>query len=171
MNLFGKVAKMVKHVCIMIRKRYAYRRKDESGFTLIDSLLSFSLFCMISFSLPLIMKGFSVIKNELIPPRYYEWNLFNESVRNELKKADQVEVLPGQISFVIDGDTILYEQYDQSIRRRVNNRGHEIVLQEVGQFAFASIQGGVHLDLEFEGGEKVEGDFFCFSAFSGSTSP
>lgn len=140
---------------------------DEKGFTLIEALLSFSLFCMISLSIPLMMKGFSTIKRDLVPPRYYEWNLFHESVRNELRKAKDVNVLPNQISFVMDGDTIMYEKYNQSIRRRVNNRGHEIVLQSVDGFEFNVIDQGVHMDLEFEGGEKVEGNFFSFSAIEG----
>lgn len=144
---------------------------DEKGFTLIEALLSFSLFCMISLSIPLMMKGFSTIKHDLVPPRYYEWNLFHESVRNELRKANDVNVLSNQISFVIDGETILYEKYNQSIRRRVNNRGHEIVLQSVDHFTFDVIQQGVHLNLEFEGGEKVEGNFFYFSGIEGRSSP
>jgi competence protein ComGF len=145
--------------------------RDEKGFTLIEALLSFSLFCMISLSMPLMMKGFSMIKQDLVPPRYYEWNLFHESVRNELKNAKDIKVMTNQISFIIDGETILYEKYNQSIRRRVNNRGHEIVLQTVDQVAFDVINQGVHVDLEFEGGEKVEGNFFSFSATDEASSP
>ncbi|WP_244668179.1 competence type IV pilus minor pilin ComGF [Bacillus sp. NTK074B] len=161
----------MKHVCTTIAGRYVYQEKDERGFTMVEALLSFSVFCMISFSLPLMMKAVTMIKNDLVPPHYYEWNLFNESVRNELKNAKSIEIAPQHISFVIDGETILYETYNQSIRRRVNNRGHEIVLQAVDQATFTSIRGGMHLDLEFEGGEKVEGDFFCFSGVEGPFSP
>ena len=151
--------------------KYVSGRMDEKGFTLIEALLSFSLFCMISLSIPLMMKGFTTIKHGLVPPRYYEWNLFHESVRNELRNAKDVNVMTNQISFVMDGETILYEKYNQSIRRRVNNRGHEIVLQSVDEFAFNVIDQGVHLDLEFEGGEKVEGNFFSFSASEGESTP
>ncbi|WP_406686778.1 competence type IV pilus minor pilin ComGF [Rossellomorea vietnamensis] len=146
-------------------------RMDEKGFTLIEALLSFSLFCMISLSIPLVMKGFSTIKHDLVPPRYYEWNLFHESVRNELRNAKDINVMTNQLSFVMDGETILYEKYNQSIRRRVNNRGHEIVLQSVDGFEFNVIDQGVHMDLEFEGGEKVEGNFFSFAASEGGSSP
>ncbi|MCR8847122.1 competence type IV pilus minor pilin ComGF [Rossellomorea sp. SC111] len=176
MSSFGIVEGLEKHVCNMTKrqgtsKKFVSRRMDEKGFTLIEALLSFSLFCIISLSIPLMMKGFSTIKHDLVPPRYYEWNLFHESVRSELRKANDVKVLPNQISFVIDGETILYEKYSQSIRRRVNNRGHEIVLQSVDQFTFDVIHQGVHLDLEFDSGEKVEGKFFYFAAVEGETSP
>ncbi|WP_226673124.1 competence type IV pilus minor pilin ComGF [Rossellomorea aquimaris] len=167
MRSLGKMGVVMKLAFATIAGRYVHHKKDERGFTLVEALLSFSVFCMISFSLPLMMKGFMMIKNDLVPPHYYEWSLFNESVRNELKNVEAVEIAPQHISFVMDGETILYETYDQSIRRRVNNRGHEIVLQAVDQVTFTSIRGGVHLDLEFEGGEKVEGDFMCFAPFEG----
>lgn len=152
-------------------KKFVSRQMDEKGFTLIEALLNFSIICIISFSIPLMMKGFSTIKHDLVPPRYYEWNLFHESVRNELRKANDVKVLPNQISFVVDGETILYQKYNQSIRRRVNNRGHEVVLQSVDQFTFNVIHQGVHLNLEFESGEKVEGNLFYFAAVEGGSSP
>jgi competence protein ComGF len=171
MSSFGKSegVVMVKRVSTTLKiqmnpVKYVSGRLDERGFTLIEALLSFSLFCMISLSIPLMMMGFSTIKHDMVPPRYYEWNLFHESVRNELRKADAIEIMPQYISFLVDGEKILYEKYNQSIRRRVNNRGHEIVLQAVVQFTFTSIHQGMHLDLEFEGGEKVEGDFYYFSA-------
>lgn len=143
--------------------KYVFLRESEGGFTLIEALLSFSLFCLISLSLPLMMKAFSTIKHDLVPPRYYEWNLFNESVRNEVRRGYGFEVMPDKLSFIVDGETILYERYSHSIRRRVNNRGHEIILQSVASFKFVPIHQGVHLDLEFNGGEIVEGDFFYFS--------
>ncbi|QHE62149.1 hypothetical protein FHE72_14835 [Rossellomorea vietnamensis] len=176
MSSFGASGGVVKRVSGMMKTqgpsmKCVSGRMDEKGFTLIETLLSFGLFCMISLSIPLMMKGFSTIEHDLVPPRYYEWNLFHESVRNELRKAKDVNVMSNQLSFVMDGETILYEKYNQSIRRRVNNKGHEIVLQSVGGFTFNVIDQGVHLDLEFEGGEKVEGNFFFFSAAEGGFSP
>ncbi|WP_341356586.1 competence type IV pilus minor pilin ComGF [Rossellomorea sp. y25] len=144
---------------------------DNKGYTLIESLLSFTIFCMISLCIPLIMNGFSTIKNDLVPPHYYEWNLFNESLRYELWRGESVEITPDKISFMVNGESISYEKYNQSLRRRVNNRGHEVVLQAVDSFSFASIIQGVHLDLEFVGGERVEGEFFYFSTQQGEGMP
>ncbi|WP_299738359.1 competence type IV pilus minor pilin ComGF [uncultured Rossellomorea sp.] len=144
---------------------------NNKGYTLIESLLSFTIFCMISLCIPLIMNGFSTIKNDLVPPHYYEWNLFNESLRYELWRGESVEITPDKISFMVNGESISYEKYNQSLRRRVNNRGHEVVLQAVDSFSFASIIQGVHLDLEFVGGERVEGEFFYFSTQQGEGMP
>jgi competence protein ComGF len=151
--------------------KYVSQRVNNKGYTLIESLLSFTIFCMISLCIPLIMKGFSTIKNDLVPPHYYEWNLFNESLRYELWRGESVKVTPDKISFMVSGESISYEKYNHSIRRRVNNRGHEVVLQAVDSFSFASIIQGVHMDLEFVGGERVEGEFFYFSTEQGEEMP
>ncbi|MFC7783360.1 competence type IV pilus minor pilin ComGF [Rossellomorea sp. GCM10028870] len=151
--------------------RYVSPWVNNKGYTLIESLLSFTIFCMISLCIPLIMNGFSTIKNDLVPPHYYEWNLFNESLRYELWRGESVEITPDKISFMVNGESISYEKYNQSLRRRVNNRGHEVVLQAVDSFSFASIIQGVHLDLEFVGGERVEGEFFYFSTQQGEGMP
>ncbi|MGM0864561.1 MAG: competence type IV pilus minor pilin ComGF [Bacillota bacterium] len=148
-----------------------FQRLNNKGYTLIEALLSFTVFCMISLCIPLIMKGFSTIKNDMVPPHYYEWNLFNESLRNELWRGENVVITPDKISFLVSGESISYEKYHQSIRRRVNNQGHEVVLQSVDSFSFASISQGVYMDLEFVGGEKVEGEFFYFSTEQGKGMP
>lgn len=148
---------------VQIPVKSVSQRLNSQGYTLIEALLSFTVFCMISLCIPLIMKGFSTIKHDMVPPHYYEWNLFNESLRNELWRGEGVVITHDKISFMMSGESISYEKYNQSIRRRVNNRGHEVVLQSVDSFSFASIIQGVHMDLEFVGGEKVEGEFFYFS--------
>ncbi|TYS87552.1 hypothetical protein FZC88_16305 [Rossellomorea aquimaris] len=167
---------MKKHVSTIIREvripmKSVSQRLNNNGFTLIEVLLSFTVFCMISLCIPLIMKGFSTIKNDMVPPHYYEWNLFNESLRNEIWRGESIVITPDKISFLVSGESISYEKYNQSIRRRVNNQGHEVVLQSVDSFSFASIIQGVHMDLEFVGGEKVEGEFFYFSTEQGEGKP
>lgn len=85
------------------------QRLNNNGFTLIEALLSFTVFCMISLCIPLIMKGFSTIKNDMVPPHYYEWNLFNESLRNELWRGESIVITPDKISFLVSGESISYE--------------------------------------------------------------
>ncbi|MGE6752087.1 competence type IV pilus minor pilin ComGF [Rossellomorea sp. NPDC071047] len=164
-----RVSNIIKETRIPVKS--VSQRLNNKGYTLIEALLSFTVFCMISLCIPLIMKGFSTIKNDMVPPHYYEWNLFNESLRNELWRGESVVITPDNISFLVSGESISYEKYNQSIRRRVNNRGHEVVLQSVDSFSFASIIQGVHMELEFVGGEKVEGEFFYFSTEQGAGIP
>ncbi len=154
-----------------ISKRCVSRRMNSRGYTLIEALLSFTVFFMISLSIPLVMKCFASIKQEMVPPHYYEWNLFNESLRNELWRGTDVRITPDRVSFTVQNKTISYEKYQHSIRRRVDNRGHEVVLQSVNMFSFSSIQQGVHMDVEFEDEEKAEGEFFYFSNEQGDGHP
>ncbi|TMU85470.1 hypothetical protein FGG79_09610 [Bacillus sp. BHET2] len=172
----GKAEIMKKRVYNILRmgeisKRCVSQRIDSRGYTLIEALLSFTVFFMISVSMPLVMKCFASIKQEMVPPHYYEWNLFNESLRNELWSGTNVTITPDKVSFTVHNETVSYEKYQHSIRRRVNNRGHEVVLQSVNLVRFSAIQQGVHMDVEFEGAEKAEGEFFYFSNDQGVVKP
>ena len=45
-------------------------------------------------------------------------------------------------------DTVLYEKYESSLRRRVNSTGHEIVLQNVAAYSFSLIKNAVKLTVK-----------------------
>ncbi len=108
------------------------------------------------------MKGVETIKNEMVPPYYYEWNLFSESLKNELWKGTDIKVLPQEISFNKNGEKISYEKYNSSIRRRVNDTGHEVVLQSVGSFSLTPLEQGIRINVDFDNGERVESEFFYY---------
>ncbi|BCB04716.1 competence type IV pilus minor pilin ComGF [Bacillus sp. KH172YL63] len=145
------------------RKKYVYPRMNDKGYTLIEAMISFTIFIMISISIPLVMKCFSTIKQDMVPPHYYEWNLFNESLRNELWGGRNVLVTSDKISFTLNNKRISYEKYQGSVRRRVDQKGHEVVLQSVKAFKFSPVRKGVHMDVEFEGDEKAEAALYYFS--------
>jgi competence protein ComGF len=135
---------------------------NNKGFTLLDALLSFFVFSIISLSFPMIIKGFETIKSESIPPRYYEWNLFSESLGNEVWDTGGIIVSPERISFEKEGEWITYERYQNSVRRKVNDRGHEVVLQSIHSLALSEVPQGVKVKVEFEGGESMESEFYYF---------
>jgi competence protein ComGF len=135
---------------------------NNRGFTLLDALLSFIVFFIISLSFPLIMKGFETIKTDSVPPRYYEWNLFSENLRNEIWNGENIMISPEQISLDKEGERITYERYQNSIRRRVNERGHEVVLQSIHSLTFFEVPQGVKVEVDFERGEKMESEFYYF---------
>jgi competence protein ComGF len=135
---------------------------NNRGFTLLDALLSFVVFSIISLSFPMIMKGMETIKTDSVPPRYYEWNLFSENLRNEMWASGNILTSPDQISFVKEGERITYERYQNSIRRRVNERGHEVVLQSIHSLTFSEVPQGVKVEVDFERGEWMESEFYYF---------
>ncbi|WP_175991056.1 competence type IV pilus minor pilin ComGF [Bacillus sp. Marseille-Q1617] len=136
--------------------------QNNKGFTLLDALLSLLVLSIISLSFPLIMKGFQTIKTVSVPPRYYEWNLFSESLRNEMWGSGNIMISPEQLSFDKEGERITYERYQNSIRRKVNERGHEVVLQSIHTLAFSQVPQGVKVEIKFEKGEGMESEFYYF---------
>ncbi|WP_064091557.1 competence type IV pilus minor pilin ComGF [Rossellomorea aquimaris] len=145
-----------------MQKKSACLKENHKGYTLLEVLLSFMVFSMISFCIPFFMKGFDTIKNEMVPPYYYEWTLFTQSLKRELWNGKDIVIEPNKISFTINDEQITYEKYQQSIRRRVNDSGHEVVLQSVKYFSLSPLPQGMHIELEFINGEKVEKEFFYY---------
>ena len=135
---------------------------NERGFTLLEALFFFFIVFRISFSIPLVIKGFSLVREEMIPPPYYQWTLFNESVRQETWKSRGMTVTNSGFSFILNGEKVTYEKYQDSIRRRVNDKGHEVVLQKLSGLSFNAIDGGVRIEGVFLDGKKLEGEFFYY---------
>jgi competence protein ComGF len=135
---------------------------NNKGFTLLDAMLSFLLFSIISLGFPLVIKGFETIQKESIPPRYYEWNLFSQSLRTEMWGGSNFLISPETVSYVSQGETIKYERYQDSIRRQVDERGHEVVLQGVDSFEISEVPQGIRIDVIFEEGEVVESEFYFY---------
>ncbi|MEL3974071.1 competence type IV pilus minor pilin ComGF [Rossellomorea oryzaecorticis] len=135
---------------------------NNKGFTLLDAMLSFLVFSIISLGFPLVIKGFETIQKESVPPRYYEWNLFSQSLRTELRGGSNFLISSGAVSYVSRGETINYERYQDSIRRQVDERGHEVVLQGVDSFEISEVPQGIRIDVIFEEGEIVESEFYYY---------
>lgn len=145
--------------------------RNDEGFTLLDALMSLLVFSIISLSFPIIMKAFVTIKSESVPPRYYEWNLFSESLRSELWGGVNIMVSPERFSFEKGGELITYERYQNSIRRKVNDRGHEVVLQSIHSITFSQVPQGVKVEIDFQKGERVESEFYYFNKEKMSETP
>lgn len=135
---------------------------NNKGFTLLDALLSFMIFLVISLSFPLVIKGLQIIQKESLPPRYYEWNLFSESLRTEMWGGSNILYSPEEISFESDVGTITYERYQDSVRRRVGGLGHEVVLQEIDSFVITEVQQGIKISVVFKEGENVESEYYHY---------
>ncbi|MCA1054807.1 ComGF family competence protein [Rossellomorea aquimaris] len=141
--------------------KYAFL--NNKGFTLLDAMLSFLIFSFLSLSIPLIIKGLHTIEKESIPPRYYEWNLFSESLRMEVWGGSGFLFSNEGITFESNGKVITYERYQDSIRRRVDGQGHEVVLQGIDSFEFSEVPKGIMVSVVFKEGESVESEFYHYT--------
>jgi len=110
--------------------------KNEQAFTLIESLFALSIFSMIvCFATPLLQ----IILNDKAMQEEnqdMEWEVFCSQMKKEIRMGTHVEVIAGRLIITEDIDTAQYEKYGSNLRRRVNNSGHEILLQNVSEVSF-----------------------------------
>lgn len=103
---------------------------------MLEMLFSFSVFCLVASFLPL---AFSILfQTHSIDVRIQkmEWELFVNQLKKEIQSGDDVEVVNGQLVIVDGEERITIQKYNDLLRRLVNMRGHEVVLQNVQSVHF-----------------------------------
>jgi competence protein ComGF len=130
--------------------------QNERGFTMAEMLLSVLLFLLIASMLPL---GMKIILDQRVAEsmeRQMEWEVFSSQVKREIRSAEQMTVQPDKLLMKVDEQIILYEKYANSMRRRVNYQGHEILMQNLSSFSFGKIADGVEIKAR-----DLEGTDYC----------
>lgn len=121
--------------------------KSEKGFTLIEMLITFSILLVI---LAIITPFIQVIFNSTTENNLHEWNVFVQQMKLEFREATIVTVSNENkiLSFKNNqNQTIKYELYGTQLRRRVNDTGHEILIQNVKSISFDTEMNGVMVKL------------------------
>lgn len=138
-----------------VQKNVAFTEflKYEDGFTLINSLLRLFL---ISISLPILVFVFTkikVISNE-------ESLMVNQLffiLQNESFTAEDVYQIGNRLYFKLNHvEVATIEQYNNVLRRRVDNRGHEIYLRNIQSFHLEPLNYGINIKIETEKGDIYE---------------
>ncbi|MDF2038592.1 prepilin-type N-terminal cleavage/methylation domain-containing protein [Bacillus sp. CMF12] len=134
-------------------KMYGIERKksvkyfNNNGFTMLEMLFAFSIFLMIVSFLPVSFNFlFQDWKMEARTQRL-EWHVFINQLKKEIRLADTADISPVSIVLTIDGKSVIYEKYGSNLRRRVDMKGHEIVLQKLDAITFSSFNGGVEINV------------------------
>jgi competence protein ComGF len=115
---------------------------DNRGFTLLEMLLSFTIFIMIASFIPLFLQlaAFPSEKNKL---NLLEWEVFLQQAKIEIREASELEVKDGVLYLKnLYGQNVSYEQYNHSLRRRVDGTGHEILLKNIKSVSFQIVTNG-----------------------------
>lgn len=108
-------------------------RKD-SGFTMIEMLLSLVIFMMLSI---LVTQMFITVrenfgkKNQLHPK---EWEIFTIQLKNEIRNSNEQSVIDNKLYLMSSGNIVTIEQYKNIVRRQVEGMGHEFMLQNIADF-------------------------------------
>jgi competence protein ComGF len=137
--------------------------KNEQGYTILHALLTLFAFMLIASYLPLLLRGVTIMEKKLDSSKEYEWNLFSHQFREELRGAEEINITVTSVMFYKDGEEILYEVYGDFLRRRVNRRGHELVLGPLTSIEFSPCRsGGVEISAGFTDGFNSKGRFFTY---------
>ncbi|MBE4907948.1 prepilin-type N-terminal cleavage/methylation domain-containing protein [Bacillus luteolus] len=118
---------------------------NERGFTFLEMLVSLSILMLI---LTFVVGLLAIIKepksggiNKL------EWEVFIQQAKQEIYQSTHVTKNITTLRFSKNnGETVTYETYGTSIRRRVNGAGHEILLQNVNGVKYEMLINGVVIE-------------------------
>jgi competence protein ComGF len=120
---------------------------NNKGFTFVEMICVFSIFLMIVSFFPLCLR--LLYQDGFVEERLQkmEWEVFIGQTKKEVRMSDQVSVTSNRLTLVSDGQSIMYEQYGSTIRRRVNLKGHEVILQNVKTITFEEVVNGVRISI------------------------
>ncbi|WP_318508427.1 competence type IV pilus minor pilin ComGF [Bacillus sp. T3] len=132
------------------------KNQNDRGFTLVEMLFAFSIFSMIVILLPLMVQ--LLIQDQPLEKRiqHFEWEVFISQMKKELRMSQKITVVNQRIQLEKDGQIIIYEKYGTTLRRRVDGKGHEIILQQVAAFQFTRLPNGVFVSVEDYFGNKYQ---------------
>ena len=121
---------------------------NSKGFTLVEMLLAFSTFLIIVSFIPISIT--MIAQNGRVDERLQrmEWEVFISQIKKEIRMSEQVQVDNNRLHLRSNGQLIMYEIYgSKSIRRRVDLKGHEIILQNVKTVTFEKLIQGVKISV------------------------
>lgn len=144
---------------------------NNKGFTMLEMLYAFSIFLLVVSFFPLIFKYF--MGNDQLEARLkrMEWHVFVNQIKKELRLAEEIIVSDNRLVFTKHGQLILYEKHGTNLRRRVDFKGHEIVLQQVDSFQFSPIRDGVKLTLTDHYDQKYSVLLYSFISLDENYAP
>lgn len=143
---------------------------EQSGFTLLEAIFSIFIITVIMSLLPLMYHWFSAIDRSLSPEEDFEWNIFLIQLRDELRTADSFRSGSKERIYLLKNRiSIKYERHSWNIRRQVEDKGHEVVLQNVRKFEVKEEAPMLAIHVEFLNGTKEEARFLMPPREEGST--
>ncbi|WP_239254169.1 competence type IV pilus minor pilin ComGF [Listeria ilorinensis] len=118
----------------------------QNGFTILEALLSLIITMMILSFIPLFYQEAQKINQLSDLTSENEWLLFRTQFLAELQGAHTIRVSVNAVSFIDQEEKqIVYQQYKNLVRRQVNGRGHEPILQNVQKTHFHEINDEIIL--------------------------
>lgn len=132
--------------------------RAQGGFTLLEMLFVLMIVLSATALLPIM---FSVLSKWLIVPNQlhpFEWEVAIGQLTMDVREATEITIQNEELQLTFNQDIISFEKFNDSLRRRVNGQGHEIILQHIHSLEFHYANNGVRvniLDLEGNKYEKI----------------
>ncbi|MEH7380012.1 competence type IV pilus minor pilin ComGF [Bacillus sp. JJ1533] len=129
---------------------------NEKGFTFVEMLVTFSILLVIlSFITPFLGVVFRDNGEQF---NKLEWQILIQQMKMEIREASEISVLSEEsVSFYnAAGDVVSFEKYTDKIRRRVNNKGHELLLQHITDVTFEPRTNGFFISVVSVDGETYK---------------
>ncbi len=134
-------------MCLVAVSKYT-KIFNNKGFTIVEMIIAFSAFLFIASFIPLCFR--LIYQDGFVEERLQsmEWEVFIGQAKKEIRMGKGIRVENNQLTFEKNGQSVLYERYGTNIRRRVDLKGHEIILQNIKSVTFEPIVNGVRISVQ-----------------------
>lgn len=110
---------------------------------MVEMLIAFAVFSIIVSFIPMFYRLVLSSHSMEVRIQRMEWEVFISQLRKELQSCDNISGGTDKLVLVNNGEKILIEKYGTNLRRRVNNEGHELMLQKVKSVHFTYLNNGI----------------------------
>jgi len=137
--------------------------RNEKGFTLVEMLVTFStlliILSLISPFLSTVFRDNSEQFNKL------EWQILIQQLKMEVREARDISISKNaSVTFYnVTDDLVSFEKYNDKIRRRVNQKGHEVLLQQITGVTFEPNPNGFLISVVTVDGKTYQAIISAFT--------
>jgi competence protein ComGF len=97
-----------------------------------------------------------------------EWEVFCSQMKKEIRMSTKVQVSGSSLILTEDVGTVVYEQYENVLRRRVNLTGHEVLLQNISNVNFTLLKNSINVAIKDLNGKDYTVMVYSFLNWSGA---
>ncbi|MBC2135557.1 competence protein ComGF [Listeria innocua] len=133
----------------LIQLKNVHYKKSTSAFTLLETILSITIVLSISSLIPLFFECYHKTIQLSNLDQTSEWQLFLVQTRLELEKATNIQVHPEKLSFQVNDNLVTYSKYNNILRRQVNGKGHEPLLDKITNWQITNEENQLILKVTF----------------------
>lgn len=135
---------------------------NEKGYTLLEALFQLVVFVILSHIFILIMLWYAEMKSTVFAIEHTKWELFVNDVNKYFVDVMSFEVNDKNLEMTFETPDGVYsmEYYQNIIRKKVNNLGHEPLLIGIKSGHFYYENEVLTIAVEFSNGIKKERTYY-----------